>query len=421
MRAKFTITYERKDTEILLLVLFFLLLPTLSCHALNLTKHIEYLGTPFLDRYPSKKKLYARNIWAMTVFDDRLFFGGGNSSNFGPAVNAGPVPVICYNPANNNFSTTYTVDEEQIDVFYKFGNRLIIPGHDSKSRWNLGSFYVYTTDGLWKKLRTLPNAIHVYSMAEYKNILFAGIGTQNGFSLLSSEDKGLSWKKHPTKASRIYNFLKVKDGLYALGSFYPETVLQLQEKSKQNLPESAYQYIPQENIFIPRPDISKTSTIFPDTSSFPNKTLKITKQITFQNKAVYIAAEIHNDHQSIPFGIYAAVSLEKENILISKIPTPGLTIPRDMSIIQNKIYLLLQHLNTKPVKHTLAVIKDLKNVEELFDFDVSSFVRSFAIHDGSFYFSLGGEVANPWKWAPDEISPDTGKVYRIKMPKSTMQ
>ena len=64
----------------------------------DVTQHIEVLGNPYLEKYPDKRQTYARNIWDMCAFKNELLIGGGNSSNIGPARNAGPVPVIAYSP-----------------------------------------------------------------------------------------------------------------------------------------------------------------------------------------------------------------------------------------------------------------------------------------------------------------------------------
>jgi hypothetical protein len=54
------------------------------------------LGNPF------SKDAYARNVWDMQVYEESIYLGHGNSSNYGPSANAGPVDVIKYNlpPAN---------------------------------------------------------------------------------------------------------------------------------------------------------------------------------------------------------------------------------------------------------------------------------------------------------------------------------
>ena len=89
------------------------------------------LGVPCAD-----KVWYARNIWDMTFYDDRLFVGCGNSSNRGPAPNAGPINVWTYRESSG-WHSEFTVDEEHIDRFDILDNVLTIPGHDSRDSWNM--------------------------------------------------------------------------------------------------------------------------------------------------------------------------------------------------------------------------------------------------------------------------------------------
>ena len=66
----------------------------------------------------------------MQLWGDKIYLGYGNSSNKGPAPNAGPVRVIAYHPQTGCFETEFTVDEEQIDRYRVIEGQLFIPGHD---------------------------------------------------------------------------------------------------------------------------------------------------------------------------------------------------------------------------------------------------------------------------------------------------
>ncbi len=93
-----------------------------------MSKQVEFLGNPYRKIYKSDAYVYARNIWDMQVFAGRVFLGAGNSSNKGPAPNAGRVPVYSFNPYNDTFQKEYTVAEEQVDRFRVINEKLYIPG-----------------------------------------------------------------------------------------------------------------------------------------------------------------------------------------------------------------------------------------------------------------------------------------------------
>src|SRR5579871_5031174 len=89
-----------KPSFVLLTV--FLLMPSFNISSIN------SLGVPCLD-----KPWFARNIWDMIYFDNRVFVGCGNSSNDPPAPNAGPITVWTYQDGVG-WQSEYKVDEEEI-------------------------------------------------------------------------------------------------------------------------------------------------------------------------------------------------------------------------------------------------------------------------------------------------------------------
>jgi len=56
----------------------------------DVTNRIKLLGNPFT------KSTYAKNVWDMQVFNGSIYLGHGNSSNYAPAANAGPIDVILF-------------------------------------------------------------------------------------------------------------------------------------------------------------------------------------------------------------------------------------------------------------------------------------------------------------------------------------
>ena len=264
-------------------VLLMLSLPlTSSWSAESRTVHAEFVGNPLLSRYPRGEAVYARNVWDLQIFDGRLYIGAGNSNNRGPAPNAGPVPIIAYDPQRNVFQREYLVDDEQIDQYYVFDGELYLPGHDPRESWELGNLYRLAVGGKWQKLRTIPHAIHTYALALHKGALYAGLGssTEQGKPISSvavSTDGGHHWHWSPLSGRRIHAFLQVAGMLYAT-DVYP----------RQPRKRTATYEIHGLQTIVPRDDLDRTA-LFPSTP-LQQRATRLAKPVTLGNSTVYIGA-----------------------------------------------------------------------------------------------------------------------------------
>ncbi len=122
---------------------------------------------------------YARNIWTMKRVGDRLYLGSGNSSNRGPAINAGSqyggVPVVYYDLRYDVFRTEAILEDEQIDRYVMLNQKLCIPAHDPTEDWSFGNYYCRQWDGRWQKIRNIPDGIHVYDLVFHNMYKHAAI------------------------------------------------------------------------------------------------------------------------------------------------------------------------------------------------------------------------------------------------------
>ncbi|MDP6702364.1 MAG: hypothetical protein QGH25_22100, partial [Candidatus Latescibacteria bacterium] len=157
---------------------------------------------------------YPRNVWDMQLWQGKIYLGHGNSSNREPALNAGPVPVVYYDPADGRFAAEFVVDEEQIDRFRLIDGLLYIPGHDPRESWDWGNFYRRDPEG-WKKMRTLPRVIHTYDLLAFRDTLFAANGTTQGGAVARSADGGQTWTSFPIPGTpRAYELFELAGALY---------------------------------------------------------------------------------------------------------------------------------------------------------------------------------------------------------------
>ena len=177
---------------------------------------LEWLGIPLADPYSRRGRIYARNVWDLQVHDERIYIGGGNSSNIGPATNAGPVPIVSFDPRRGIFVREAEVDDEQIDRFRVIDGRLYVPGHDPQESWEWGNVYVLASQG-WVKRRTIPQSIHTYDLADVDRRLFAAVGARGGAAVAVSDDQAESWDVLPIPGFRAYTFINLAGRLYATG------------------------------------------------------------------------------------------------------------------------------------------------------------------------------------------------------------
>ncbi len=370
---------------------------------------VESLGNPFKSIFPND--IYARNVWDMQVFQNKIYLGAGNSSNIGPSPNAGPVPVISLNPKDEKFSNEYIVDEEQIDRFHVFNNILFIPGHDATESWNFENFYTYNNKQ-WNKQRNIKKGLHNYAMELYNGQLFSALGTTNGASVAISNDMGKTWALQHLGKHRIYSFLKVSNKLFAIKPF-----LSSQLAKKSSIKGVRYFSVAEYNgkgQFIKRDDLTY-KTMFPNSSLFYNKTKKIVKPLQLGDKTLYIGAYTHNDHQFKPFGVYLAY-LKNDKLNVKSIKLPDNYRPWDMITYKDNVYLLIEdrYKNETKVKVLKSSNSDLINWEKIVQFSSPTFARSFEIINKQIYFSLGSYLQNPLAWKQNELNNRTGEIIRIK-------
>lgn len=412
----------------------------------DVTARVEFLGNPFADNYPDGDALYARNVWDLQRFAGRIFIGAGNSSNIGPAPNAGPLEIKIYDPDTEQFSVEGTVEEEQIDIWRILDHRLHIPGHDPTQNWKFGNFYRRDDEGTWTKYRNIPGGLHAYDMAWLNGGLYVGLGTAGGGQIMRSVDDGRSWSVVYEGNRRIYSFLQVNGSLFGVSSFETgvspvggsgrQVIRALARKlyrlwkGDDTLPDAGKlkeiiagsrqsgvhgtAEVTGKGEAIPRSDIG-IPELFPDTKLAPKKYAKVIRPLAVGGKAVYMGAYIHNDHQSMPFGLYLAASLRPGEIRTRRIALPENLVPWDFLVEKEMLYVLAESIEEGgTVIHVLKTsIADPARAEEIFRFSYPSFARSFETMDGDFYFGIGCEVKHPKNYRQNEIAPQTGNILKV--------
>ena len=186
------------------------------------------LGNPARQRYPHCWQARARTPWDLILWNQQLYLGLGDSSNGGPTANAGPVPLLRYDPRRRLWHQDASLPEEAVERFVAAGDRLWIPGADARGSWRWGNVYRHHNGGkLWWQERRLPGFIHVHDLLPWRGALVvagniehavpAGLGSErHGSAVAVSADGGQHWSVTPLGGWRSTALLPVAGQLYAL-------------------------------------------------------------------------------------------------------------------------------------------------------------------------------------------------------------
>lgn len=358
----------------------------------NVTSEMVRLGNPLSEKYKEgTPRVYARNVWDMHAFNNKIYFGGGNSSNYAPAPNAGSADLWSYDLASGDFIKEYTTGDEQIHIIREFDRQLYIPGHDSRiSGWERGNYYRLES-GVWKMYH-IANAIHVYDIYKWQGKLFLSKSSYEAEnSIFISFDDGSTW--HETFCTRInskgeevnypymgrlYNMFPLEDKLYASAILH---------------------YSGKENVFTVH-SAQGTTPLFTGIKGAN----RMERHVVFQNRTVYIVAKTDNDHQYLPLALAAATDWQTATRFT--LPEEGM-LPRDILVKEGRLMVLVSKQNPdKTYTNTVLVTSDIASEtmawSELFHFTAGTFARSFEYLDGTFYFGLGCET--------DVLAPETGDI-----------
>lgn len=336
-------------------------------------KGLRLLGNPFTIG------TYAKNVWDMQVYNGCIYLGSGNSSNVAPDANAGPIPIIRYNPASNIFEQEYTVNEEQIDIYKILNGRLYVPGHDPKDDQTYGNFYYFNGTN-WVKNRTIPNGIHMFDMAYYNSRVYCAMAATSGpFTVSSLESNLNTWTVHDGGADtwalyrpRCYHIVELNNKLYTGSSFSTTDATSLDFQAIEAGQADSVVTFTFANMF---PGVAAGTEV------------KIVRDILANNTSLYICGQVYNDQQFVPLGLYKCTTIGTS----TKITLPNASaLPVDILVRGNMIY-VLSYVKNGDYDYTVIVYRssDIDTWTEVLRFGYETFMRSFEEIDGDFYFGTG--------------------------------
>lgn len=366
----------------------------------TLPPSLEIIGNPAARRYPDCSQAFARNPWDLLAFEGRLYIALGDYSNEGPSPNAGPVPVLAYDPRAATFHQETTLPEEQIDRYYAHDGQLWIPGTDPRASWRWGNLYRRAASGVWRQYRTLPRTIHAHALAWHEGRIFAGTGVTeavpdgvglkgHGSAVAVSADGGRHWDLMPLGGWRIFEFLTVADQFFAVDIF-PGPGIQgwLDREQRQAFHAPLYEYAGPAG-FRRRPDLD-AATLLPDTPTAGSRAAVIERAVARHGQSAYIGAFAPQADDSPVRGAYLAASLQEGGVHVQRIALPAGALAMDLSVENGALRVLFaEPLPPEWWRNTVWASPDGRRWEPLLSFDALAPARSFARLGEHGYIGLG--------------------------------
>jgi len=174
------------------------------------------LGVPYALQYEAYP--LALTPTDLMIYDGCLYVASGDWGG-----NMGPIDMLCYDTARNEWKNSGTLPDEEIAFFFVIEDTLVTPGIDPRDGWEWGNLY-FLQNGTWQTKRTIPNGIHCFDLAYHDGKLFAAVTTNgNGLQAAVSSDMGETFSLVPfiqnekavTDTEHYFDLFVIGDAVYA--------------------------------------------------------------------------------------------------------------------------------------------------------------------------------------------------------------
>jgi hypothetical protein len=354
---------------------------TLDTAAALLTQAVS-VGDPNRGRFPTDNRLhcFARSLWDLQAYQGRIYTGCGDWGD-----NQGPIDIWSFGPAapidTLVFIHEFTVDEESVDLLVELDGRLAVPGTDSRESWEWGSLYV-KEKGAWRKLRTIPNGVHVLGAELLDNRLYVTTGTEQGAALYQSDDGGQTWKRYSTDDEGEF-----VDGRYHELAVLEGQLLVVSARGSQYL----YRFDGEQLERVPVP-------LFPGIEA--RETAQLPRRLIESQGGVYYS---HRNAEERPHPLFFLRDLEYGGLLVEPLAKAHV---QDIIAREDTVYVLTSALaktgyegalyrSTRPGKWTL-----------IGRFATPALARSLEELNGVFHLGLASQS--------EEANPRSGTICRVE-------
>ena len=385
----------------LFLIVIFIIVPNSISQSIDRHNAVVRLGNPLADDGHSDRAL---NIWDLQAFGGKIYLGGGST-----VTNAGPINVWAYDPTSREFIKEYTVDEEAIEHYRVFDDRLYIPAADP-TQGDRNKFYCREVNGQWQKYASpVVELAHVRDLIKTDNndLLMVGNNRQPskpnsvGTAIAIETKDGLSFK-----AGGIENVWVDGQILADFNWFF--SVFRYQNRifatnaslrDSANFPGSIAQYSPQaerfelngnlQQEFIPQKFFDRGGRYGSQTIYRPWNPVEYQGYLIYPVRSYSTNSSYHQAYMN-SIGFFYKSGLGKSP---QEVKLPGKALGEDVLTVDNELYVLAnkKRRNDKFIVYVYKTDRLDRKIEwrQVVKFKSNNKARSFEYLDGTFYFGLG--------------------------------
>lgn len=322
---------------------------------------------------------YARSIWDMQRFGDRIYLGAGDSY-----FNSGATTVWSLTAPGGAVATQpeLVVDDEMVLRFRHYGNTLYIPGIDATESWDFGN--VYAHDGTsWIKHRSVPGALHVLDVAELDGKLYAYSTDDRADGRIHvSSDAGQTWQLLSRKLTAGV-LLPMADRLLIFG-YTQQGKLQ---------------------VFMDGKVTTGRADLYPHTTE---GNLRPPRLVRYKGTALYVAETLTRIEPAAPL---LALSDRNRDPQVKFFGGAAPESVRDILVEGDTVYVLTARRNGDQFAGAVYSSTDLVSWTQLASLTVPAVPTSFELLDGAFYVGLGTEGLVYEDTTPEV---EAGSIWRLE-------
>ncbi len=396
------------------------------------------VGVELLGNAPAIESVTGRgrNIWDLQVYKDQIFLGYGSTTQ-----NTGPTALYAYHTIEDTLGKVCTLGTEAIERFRVFNDTLFVPNADPKPGDLLK--FSYVVDGICTDVSSSHLLAHVRDMYFHQGKYYlvgnsrcprqydpacSGLITLTGPSWTheNSHLTDLLNQASPYTNNRwnwFFGILAIDSALVFPNAMFTERYnpnLVIEDNLFYHLEgdsllwsalEVPEQRLKHQHFYPAKPAVAGTG----DTLGLLTS-LRVTEHLTLADKTLYtlrsysIFSELYQSAYNNSKGLLIKDSLRSDALLVTLPDTQA--IGEDLLLLNGEAYVLANRKLT-PDQFEVYVYKsedpsaNSGSWTEVLRFTYTNMARSFAFHQGFFYFGMGSNHGDDLLDAGQLIKVDT--------------